>query len=289
MAKKKEHGMTETRTATLFKELEIPVRELVIGIKGGGEMATGIACRLFNAHIRHIFMMEIEAPMAVRRRVSFCEAVHDGLVRVEGIEAKRISHPGMIPDVWKENRIPVLVDPSWETIRILKPHAVVDALIAKRNLGTVLTEAPLVIGLGPGFTAGEDVHMAVETNRGHDMGRVILKGSPEPNTGIPGTIAGFAGERVLRAPCPGVFTSHLDIGAPVKKGDVVGHVDTEPVITIIDGVIRGLIRPGTRVRTGLKIGDVDPRSDTAYCTTISEKARAIGGSVLEAVLRHYNS
>jgi len=288
MVKTKKTPMTEIRTTTLFKELEIPVRELVIGIKGGGEMATGIACRLFNAHIRHIFMMEIEAPMAVRRRVSFCEAVHDGMACVEGIEAKKIAHPGMIPDVWKENRIPVLVDPSWETLRILKPHAVVDALIAKRNLGTVLTEAPLVIGLGPGFTAGEDVHMAVETNRGHNLGRIILQGSPEPNTGIPGTIAGFSGERVLRAPCAGVFTSHLDIGALVKKGDVVGHVDSEPVFTIIDGVIRGLIRPHTSVTKGLKIGDVDPRGTLKNCDTISEKARAIGGSVLEAILRHYN-
>jgi len=264
------------------------LNELVIAVKGAGEMATGIVCRLYNANFKQIFMMEIENPMAVRRRVSFCEAVHDGTACVEGISAVKTQGPSGIQTAWSQNTIPVLVDPSWEAIKQLNPHVVVDAVIAKRNLGTTITEAPLVIGLGPGFTAGENVHMAVETNRGHDLGRVMLNGSPEPNTGIPGTIAGFAGERVLRAPCAGIFTSHLDIGALVQKGDVIGHVDGQPVITIIDGVIRGLIRPQTHVKAGLKIGDVDPRGKLAYCNTISEKARALGGSVLEAILRHYN-
>ena len=264
------------------------LNELVIAVKGAGEMATGIACRLYNANFRRIFMMEIENPMAVRRRVSFCEAIHDKTACVEGISAVKVEGPSGIKDAWARNEVPVLVDPSWETIRLLRPHVVVDAVIAKRNLGTALSEAPLVIGLGPGFTAGENVHIAIETNRGHDLGRVILNGSPEPNTGIPGTIEGFAGERVLRAPCAGVFTSHLNIGALVKKGDVAGHVDGQPVITIIDGIIRGLIRPRTLVTSGLKIGDVDPRGNSVYCNTISEKARALGGSVLEAILRHYN-
>lgn len=264
------------------------LNELVIAVKGAGEMATGIACRLFNANFKRIFMMDIENPMAVRRRVSFCEAVHDGTALVEGIEAKKVQTPDQIRTAWDNNTIPVLVDPSWKTVNILTPHIMVDAVVAKRNLGTTITEAPLVIGLGPGFTAGENVHMAIETNRGHNLGRVMVDGSPEPNTGIPGTIAGIAGERVLRAPCAGVFTSHLDIGALVQKGDVVGHVDKEPVLTIIDGVVRGLIRPRTRVTKGLKIGDVDPRGKMEYCTTISEKARALGGSVLEAILRHYN-
>lgn len=264
------------------------MKELVIGFKGAGEMATGIACRLFNANIRHIFMMEIANPLAVRRNVSFCESVHDGTSCVEEIEAKRIFDPAMIPDTWKENRIPVVVDPAWEAIRILNPHVVIDAVIAKKNLGTALTDAPLVIGLGPGFTAGKDVHMAIETNRGHNLGRIILDGCPEPNTGVPGDISGFTGERVLRAPCSGIFTSDRFIGALVKKGDIVGHVEKDPVFTQISGVVRGLIRPHTRVTGGLKIGDVDPRGNINYCSTISEKARAIGGSVLEAILRHYN-
>jgi len=264
------------------------LNELVIAVKGAGEMATGIACRLYNANFKQIFMMDIDSPMAVRRRVSFCEAVHDGTAFVEGIEAKKVLTPDQIRTAWDNNTIAVLVDPSWKTVNILNPHIMVDAVVAKRNLGTTITEAPLVIGLGPGFTAGENVHIAIETNRGHNLGRVILDGSPEPNTGIPGTIAGIAGERVLRAPCAGIFTSHLDIGALVQKGDIVGHVDKEPVLTIIDGVVRGLIRPRTLVTKGLKIGDVDPRGKMEYCTTISEKARALGGSVLEAILRHYN-
>ncbi len=266
----------------------MPLTELIIAVKGAGEMATGIACRLYNANFRQVFMMEIETPMAVRRRVSFCEAIHDGTARVEGISAVKAEGPLGIENAWAKSTVPVLVDPSWKSINQLSPHVVVDAVIAKKNLGTQITEAPLVIGLGPGFTAGENVHMAIETNRGHDLGRVILSGSPEPNTGIPGTIEGFAGERVLRAPCAGVFTSHLEIGALVKKGDIVGHVDGQPVITIIDGIIRGLIRPKTRVKAGLKIGDVDPRGQSEYCTTVSEKARALGGSVLEAILRHFN-
>ncbi len=266
----------------------MPLNEIIIAVKGAGEMATGIACRLYNANFRRIFMMEIETPLAVRRRVSFCEAVHDGTASVEGISAVKTEGPSGIQTAWSQNTVPVLADPSWKTIKQLNPHVVIDAVIAKRNLGTTITEAPLVIGLGPGFTAGENVHMAIETNRGHDLGRVILDGSPEPNTGIPGTIAGFAGERVLRAPCAGVFTSHLNIGTLVQKGDIIGHVEEKPVITIIDGIIRGLIRPQTRVTTGLKIGDVDPRGKIEYCNTISEKARALGGSVLEAILRHYN-
>jgi len=252
-------------------------------------MATGIAVRLFNAGFRQIFMIDISAPMTVRRRVSFSEAIHDGTALVEGVRAVKTSASDQFPTAWANKTVPILVDPEWQTIREIRPHVVIDAVIAKRNLGTTKSEAPLVIGLGPGFTAGKDVHMAIETNRGHDLGRVILDGSPEPNTGIPGTIAGIAGERVLRAPCAGVFTSHLDIGALVQKGDVVGHVDNKLVLTLIDGVIRGLIRPHTRVTEGLKIGDVDPRGNIDYCTTISEKARAIGGSVLEAILRHYNS
>ncbi len=259
-----------------------------IGIKGAGEMATGVAARLYAANFKNIFMMETENPLAVRRQVSFCEAVHDKIIVVENITAERVSKADKITSVWQNKHIPVIVDPEWNTIKLIRPHVVIDAIIAKKNLGTDLSEADLVIGLGPGFEAGRDVHMAIETNRGHNLGRIIDKGCPEPNTGVPGSIGGYTGERVLRAPCSGVFTSSLVLGTLVKKNDIVGHVDNQPVASRIDGVIRGEIRNRTKVTKGLKIGDIDPRGKIEYCTTISEKARAIGGSVLEAVLRKYN-
>lgn len=264
------------------------IHELIIGIKGAGEMATGLAWRLFQSNFKHIFMMEIQNPMAVRRRVSFCEAVHDGEIIVEDLKAKKVTTINQIHSAWENNNIPVIVDPDWESIKVIRPHVMIDAIIAKKNLGTSLSDAPLVIGLGPGFEAGKDVHMAIETNRGHNLGRIILKGCPEPNTGAPGNINGYTKERVLRSPCSGIFTSSLTIGTLVKKNDIVGYVDDKPVIALIDGVLRGRIRHNIRVTDKLKIGDIDPRGNRQYCTTISEKARAIGGSVLEAILRKYN-
>ncbi len=264
------------------------ISELVIGIKGAGEMATGTACRLFQSNLKHLFMMETFHPLAVRRRVSFCEAVHDGKIAVEGVTAVKVFTSHEIRSAWDENSIPVIVDPGWESIKAIQPDVVVDAIIAKKNLGTDLSEAPLVISLGPGFEAGKDVHTAIETNRGHNLGRLIFNGCPEPNTGIPGSTNGYTIERVLRAPCPGIFTSSLTIGTFVKKNDIVGYVDNKPVIAQINGVLRGQIRNNSKVTAQLKIGDIDPRGNRQYCTTISEKARAIGGSVLEAVLREYN-
>ena len=264
------------------------IKELVIGIKGAGEIASGIACRLFKSNIKHIIMMETENPLAVRRQVSFCEAVHDDKIIVEGVEAVKIEFSHEINSAWKVNKIPVIVDPDWTCIKKIKPHVVVDAIIAKKNLGTSMSEAPLTIGLGPGFEAGKNVHIAVETNRGHNLGRILLKGCPEPNTGIPGSTNGFTHERVLRSPCAGTFRSDLDIGAVVKKGQVMANVNGNDVITGIDGVLRGQIRNNTEVDIRLKIGDIDPRGEVEYCSTISEKARAIGCSVLEAVLSRYN-
>lgn len=268
--------------------MERPLSKLVIAIKGAGEMATGIACRLFQANFRHIFMMETEHPLAVRRLVSFCEAVHEQYISVEGIQAIKVNSPEGIHSAWDKTLVPVLVDPEWKAVNAIQPHVVIDAIIAKKNLGTRRSEARLVIGLGPGFEAGKDVHRVIETNRGHNLGRVLLTGCPAPNTGIPGNIGGYTKERVLRAPCPGVFISSIPIGTLVKKNDIVGHVDDQPVTTRIEGVLRGLIRDHSRVSTQLKIGDVDPRGEKAYCTTVSEKARAIGGSVLEAILSVYN-
>lgn len=264
------------------------LNQVVIAIKGAGEMATGVAWRLFQANFKRIFMMENEAPLAVRRQVSFCEAIHDGTAIVEGVEAQRISHVDGVFAAWEKNCIPILVDPGWTAIQALGPQVVIDAIIAKKNLGTHLAEAPLVLGLGPGFEAGKDVHMALETNRGHNLGRIILQGCPEPDTGTPGNISGYTRERVLRSPVPGLFISDLAIGSQVTTNQVIGKVDNVPVLARIDGILRGLIRSHTRVAGLQKIGDIDPRGNRDYCNTISEKARAIGGSVLEAVLRKYN-
>ncbi len=266
----------------------LKLNKVIIGIKGAGEIASGIAYRLFKSNIRNIFMMETRNPLAVRRQVSFCEAVHDGKIIVEGVEAIKINSSDEIEHAWNKNRIPVMVDPDWKSIEIVKPHVVVDAIIAKKNLGTRMPEAPLVIGLGPGFEAGRSVHTAIETNRGHNLGRVISAGSPEPDTGIPGSISGFTHERVLRAPCAGTFTSRLDIGAKIKQNQVIGHVNGQVVTADIDGILRGQIRDNSEVTDQLKIGDIDPRGKSEYCSTISEKSRAIGGSVLEAVLTKYN-
>ena len=265
-----------------------PLHKLIIGIKGAGEMATGTACRLFQSNFKQIFMMETVSPLAVRRQVSFCEAIHDGRITVEGVTARKVIHIDEVRTAWDNHTIPVMEDPGWDYIRALHPDVVIDAIIAKKNLGTHMAEASLVISLGPGFEAGRDVHVAIETNRGHTLGRLIFSGGPEPNTGIPGNIGGYTHERVLRAPCEGVFYSDLDIGASVKKGQVVGRVADVPVKAQIDGIIRGQIRHHTQVTRHLKIGDIDPRGNSAYCAMISEKARAIGGSVLEAVLKKFN-
>jgi xanthine dehydrogenase accessory factor len=264
------------------------LKDLVIVIKGAGEMATGLACRLFNANFRHLVMLETEMPMAVRRCVSFCEAVYEDVITVEGITARRADNLSEISRIWDTGEIPVLVDPGWAVIPDLTPHVVIDAIIAKKNLGTDLGEAPLVIGLGPGFCAGEDVHRVIETNRGHDLGRIIVKGQAQADTGIPGTICGVSGERVLRAPCDGLFDAVCAIGDLVTKDQILGHVGKMPVTAKIDGMIRGMIRNRTWVPSGCKIGDIDPRGGAAVHDTISEKARAVGGAVLEAILNQYN-
>lgn len=264
------------------------LRELVIAFKGAGEMATGIAHRMFSANVKRIFMMETERPLAVRRAVSFCEAVHDGRCEVEGVTAGKADSPDRIPVLWQNREIPVIVDPAWQSLAVLRPHVVIDAIIAKRNLGTRMDEAFLTIGLGPGFHAGRDVHVVIETNRGHNLGRVIYDGCAEPNTGIPGPICNVTGERVLRSPCRGRFEPCLAIGDLVQKGQVVARVSGSEILANTGGMVRGLIRPDTAVTTGLKVGDIDPRGAAAFCDRISEKARNLGGAVLEAVLHRFN-
>lgn len=257
-------------------------------IKGAGEMASAVAWRIYKSNIRQILMIETPSPRAVRREVSFCEAVLDGRQTVEGVEACKADNETAVREAWAREQIAVVVDPVWKMLDRFEPHVVIDAILAKKNLGTNMDEAPLVIGLGPGFVAGQDVHFVIETNRGHNLGRVISSGAAEPNTGIPGPIGGYTEERVLRAPCDGEFKARCAIGDQVKKGDAVATVAADTVQAEIDGVLRGLIRSPSHVRRGLKLGDIDPRGNVDYCHTISDKARAISGSVLEAILRIYN-
>ena len=267
---------------------DIKLHELIVGIKGAGEMASAVAWRLYQARIRHIFMLEVAKPMAVRRKVSFCEAVHDDRHVVEDVEAVLAADVHQVASIWQGGQIAVLADPQWHAIEQFKPHVLIDAILAKKNLGTRLSDAALVIGLGPGFTAGTDAHLVIETNRGHDLGRIITDGFAEPDTGIPGSIGGYAKERVLRAPTKGIFTAQRSIGDLVEAGEAVGEVDGQSVTCQIGGILRGLVRSDHAVSKGYKLGDIDPRGNVSYCHTISDKARAISGSVLETIMRRYN-
>jgi xanthine dehydrogenase accessory factor len=263
------------------------LNERRILVRGAGDMATAVAWRLHMAGFP-VVMTEVERPLAVRRRVAFCEAVWDGTAEVEGIRATRIQGPAEAASIQARGEIPVLVDPNLETMEELSPDVLVDATLAKKNLGVSRNLAPLVIGVGPGFCAGVDVHMVVETKRGHNLGRVITEGEAYPNTGVPGVIGGYGMERVLRAPADGVFEPEVRLGDRVSSGQVVARVSGERLRTEIDGVVRGLIRPGLTVQKGLKVGDVDPRGDVSFVDTISDKARAVAGGVLESILRVYN-
>lgn len=252
-------------------------------------MATGVACRLYRANFRRILMLEIDCPLAVRRHVSFCEAIHDRTKMVEGVEAVKVADEVEILAAWEGGKVAVRVDPQGESILRCKPDVLVEATLAKRNLGISAADAPLVVALGPGFAAERDCHVVIETNRGHDLGRLIFTGMAAANTGIPGNIGGYTRERVLRAPADGLFVALRQIGDPVRKGDLVGRIGTVEVTAPLAGTVRGLIRPNSTVSAGLKIGDIDPREEaTGYCDTISEKARAVGGAVLEAILGVYN-
>ena len=264
------------------------LHELVVLIRGAGEMASGVAHRLHQSHFK-ICMIEIPHPLAVRREVTFSEAIYEGEKEVEGIRAKLISKLEEVELTWEQGAIPILIDPDAKIARnFLKPDVLVDAIMAKKNLGTQVNDAPLVIGLGPGFTAEKDVHIVIETNRGNNLGKMILKGSAEPDTGIPGEIGGYTIERLLRTMKKGVFHPQRSIGERVNKGAVVAVAEDSPVIAKISGVVRGLLRDGVEVKKGMKVGDIDPRGKRELCFTISDKARAIGGGVLEAILYRFN-
>ncbi len=258
-------------------------RALRIVVKGGGDLASGVAWRLWRCGFL-ITVTEVERPTCIRRAVAFAEAVWEGETMVEGVKARRVSGPAGVETAWRERVLPVVVDPSASLVSEMSPDVVVDAILAKRNLGTRITDAPLVIGLGPGFVAGVDVHAAVETMRGHFLGRVIWEGEALPNTGIPGPVGGHTERRVIRAPSSGTFRARRAIGDLVVEDEVVADADGDPVRSRLPGVLRGILHDGIQVHPGMKVGDVDPRGVREHCFTVSDKALAIAGGVLEAIL-----
>ena len=257
------------------------MNRLVI-IKGAGDIASGIAHRLHRSGFG-VVMTEIAQPTTIRRTVAFSEAVYDGQADVEGLTAVRTKPEDAI-DAVRRGQIAVVVDPEGRSVKLLQPWALVDAIMAKRNTGTRIGDAPVVLGVGPGFTAVRDVHLVVETCRGHNMGKVIERGSALPDTGVPGEIAGHTVERILRAPGRGAFAAARAIADTVAAGDTVAWVGGEPVVATIAGVLRGLLHNGLVATTGMKVGDIDPRGAPENCFTISDKARSVAGGVLEGLL-----
>jgi len=255
---------------------------MFVVIRGGGDLATGTALRLYRSGMK-VVVCETAAPTSIRRTVCFSEAVRLGETAVEGVTARR-AELEEVPELLEAGIIPVLVDPEGGCIEALEPDAVADLILAKRNLGATIDMAPVVVAAGPGFTAGVDCHAVVETMRGHYLGRVIYEGSALPNTNVPGLIGGYAGERVLRAPADGIFQGTRQIGDRVEPGDIAGYVAGEPMVCTIGGILRGLLADGVPVKEGMKSGDVDPRCEPAHCQCVSDKALAVGGGVLEAIL-----
>jgi xanthine dehydrogenase accessory factor len=257
--------------------------QTVILIRGAGDLASGIAHRLVQANFS-VVMLETHSPTVIRRKVSFAEAVFEGEALVEGVSARLAVGISDVGALLEDGKIALLIDPSGESINKIKPQVVVDAIMAKRNLGTRIDMAPVVVGVGPGFVAGRDVHAVVETKRGHYLGKVYLAGTAIPDTGVPGDVGGYTKERLLRALAEGRIVNLKSIGDYVRAGEEVAIVGEYPVKSLIDGVVRGLIRPESYVYPGMKIGDVDPRAAKEHCFTISDKARAVAGGVLEAIL-----
>lgn len=263
------------------------LRDVLVAVKGAGDLATGVIHRLKRAGFA-VMATELPRPTVLRRTVAFAEAVTSGQMTVEGITACRVDSIADVRMALANGFVPIVVDPNGITLRQMQPRVLVEATLSKHNSGITMNDAPIVIALGPGYEAGKDAHAVIETNRGHNLGRVYLQGSAEPNTGIPGTIGGYASERLLRAPCTGRLYGVRQIGDQVQAGEVVAIVKSNegdtPISAAISGILRGLVHDDLIVSTGMKVGDIDPRAVREHCFTISDKSRAIGGGVLEAVL-----
>lgn len=265
---------------------------MMVLVKGAGDLATGIAHRLFVSGYQ-VIMTEKDIPTTVRRKVAFSAAVYQGSSLVEGVTARLAENVEQVQQILLEKAIPVIIDEEADIRAMLCPEVVVDAILAKRNLGTALSDAPLVIGVGPGFRAGQDCHGVIETKRGHDLGRVIRQGCAAPDTGIPGNIGGYTVERLIRATAEGRFQPLAAIGEKVEKGQEVARiypVETDqsgvPVYAGMSGVVRGMLQEGVRVTLGMKAGDIDSSCEVEHCFTISDKARAVAGGVLEEIVRY---
>lgn len=259
------------------------IKNNIIIVRGGGDIATGTIHRLHNCGFS-VLVLETKKPSSIRRKVSFSEAIYDGEITIEQVRAKYVKTIDEAMTCFKENVIPVMIDEAADIVAQVKPKVLVDAILAKRNVGTNRDMANITIGLGPGFTAGKDVDAVIETMRGHNLGRIIYEGSAMENTGVPGNIGGFTKERVIYSPAAGTIKNIHHIGDLVEQGEVLAHIGDTPVLASICGVLRGLIRDGYTVTKGFKIADIDPRySEKDNCFTISDKARCIAGSVLEAI------
>jgi xanthine dehydrogenase accessory factor len=274
-----ESPMSPSPLSNLLCSLRVPV----VVVKGGGDLGTGAAWRLYRCGFR-VLVTEIAQPTVIRRAVAFASAVYEQRVVVDGVTARLVYDDDEIEGCWTAGAVPVLVDPQAAIVERLRPDALVDALVAKRNKGTRISDAPVVIAVGPGFTAGVDCHAVIESNRGHNLGRVILDADAEPNTGMAGMVGGESVRRVLHAPVSGLFEPLCEIGDLVRTGELVARVDGMPLYSQLDGVVRGLLYAGLAVRAGRKVGDVDPRGVAANCFTISDKALAVGGGAVEAIL-----
>lgn len=252
-------------------------------LRGGGDLASGVAMRLYRSGIVPL-ITERAKPLTLRRSVSFAEAVFSGQILIEGITARHALDWEQAKEIMAEGELPVLVDPDLEALNKIQPLALVDARMTKETPEWGTEVAELVIGLGPGFVVGEHCHVVIETMRGHHLGRVLWEGSAQPDTGVPGSMANYDRDRVLRAPTNGKVLAHAEIGDKIKEGDLIATVNGKEVRAAFDGVLRGLIHPSVEVSKGMKIGDLDPRNDPGYVNLVSDKALAIGGGVLEALL-----
>ena len=259
------------------------MNDLII-VRGAGDIATGVIQKLHRSGFK-VVSLEVPLPTAIRRKVSLCEAIYEGEYIVEDIKAKKVDSIMDLEFCFNKNIVPIIIDPKGDIIKKLNPLAVIDATLCKKNIGTSKSMAPITIALGPGYEANKDVDVVVETMRGHNLGRLIFNGPAQKNTGIPGKVGGFDKERVIHSSCEGKVKILKDIGSFVKKGEIICKVDDKEIYATIDGLLRGIIRDGSYVPKGMKIADIDPRKEEyENCFTISDKARNIGGSVLEAIL-----